>query len=281
VNASSLDHDRDTDPREERWFLNDEREFLVRSLHDADVEHQAGDLSDEDHAVLTARDRLRLAEVESALAALGPDDQSAPAFGSGPARPDEVVTTQSEWRRVLAIAVCFLAVATAVLLVDRAVQPRVAGQPSSGSITLSKAQLIEQQLSEATSLNNRNQVIPALKLYEKVLTEDPNDPQALADSGWLDWNYGNKGDSPTLVQQGRRRVEKAISVAPTYYESHLFLGLILLNQDHDAKGAVEQFDEFLADHPPAVQVAEVASLVRGAYALAGETVPPAFAAPAG
>jgi tetratricopeptide (TPR) repeat protein len=279
VSASSLDHDSTADPSEERWFLNDEKDFLLRSLHDADVEHEAGDLSDEDHAVLTERDRQRLGEVETALAALGPDDTPSPA----PTRRAhaDVAPSASEWRRVAAIAVCFLAVATAVLLVDRVVQPRVAGQASSGSITLSKAQLIEQQLAQATSLNNKNLVIPALNLYEKVLSEDPNDPEALADSGWLDWNYGTRGDSPTLVQQGRRRINKAIAVAPAYYESHLFLGLILLNQDHNATGAVEQFNEFLLDNPPAVQVEEVASVVRGAYTLAGVTVPPAFAAPAG
>jgi hypothetical protein len=40
------------DRSDERWFLSDQREFLLRSLEDAAREHQAGDLSDEDHAVL-------------------------------------------------------------------------------------------------------------------------------------------------------------------------------------------------------------------------------------
>ncbi len=55
-------------PRDERWYLTDERDFLQRSLADADRELQAGDLSTEDHAVLVARDRARLAEVEEELA---------------------------------------------------------------------------------------------------------------------------------------------------------------------------------------------------------------------
>ena len=58
---------------DERWFLTDQREFLLRSLDDAAREHEAGDLSDEDYAVLEARDRARLAEVEAELAALGPE----------------------------------------------------------------------------------------------------------------------------------------------------------------------------------------------------------------
>ena len=52
---------------DERWFLTDQREFLRRSLDDAAREHEAGDLSDEDHAVLMARDSARLAEVEAEI----------------------------------------------------------------------------------------------------------------------------------------------------------------------------------------------------------------------
>ena len=63
--------DRD-DSEDERWHLRDERDFLQRSLADAEREHDAGDLSDEDHAVLVARDSARLTEVEAELAALGP-----------------------------------------------------------------------------------------------------------------------------------------------------------------------------------------------------------------
>ena len=60
----------DRAPRDERWYLTDEREFLQRSLDDADRERDAGDLSVEDHSLLVARDRARLAEVESEIATL-------------------------------------------------------------------------------------------------------------------------------------------------------------------------------------------------------------------
>ena len=56
----------------ERWRLDDEREFLVRSLEDAEREHAAGDLSDDDYDALTRRDRARLAGVEESLALLLP-----------------------------------------------------------------------------------------------------------------------------------------------------------------------------------------------------------------
>ena len=58
---------------DDRWHLSDERDFLRRSLEDADREHVAGDLSDQDHAALVARDTAKLVEVEAELALLGPD----------------------------------------------------------------------------------------------------------------------------------------------------------------------------------------------------------------
>ena len=71
----SIDESPPTDrphrsPVDERWYLTDEREFLQRSLADADRERDAGDLSVEDHALLVARDRARLDEVEAELATL-------------------------------------------------------------------------------------------------------------------------------------------------------------------------------------------------------------------
>jgi hypothetical protein len=266
------------DPRQERWYLNDEREFLVRSIADADRELAAGDLSADDHAVLVDRDTTRLSEVESELAALGPGDGV-----ESPARSSDPVTVarSAEWRRVGIIAACFMILAGVVILVDHALSPRLPGQASSGSITVPKAQLIEQQLAEAASLNNSNQVVASLKLYETVLSEDPNDPDALAAVGWLDWNYGTRGASPTLVAQGRREEEKAIQVAPNFFAGHLFLGLILVNQDHNDKGAVAQFNDFLADGPSAAEVQSVAPLLRGAYTEAGVAVPSSLAATPG
>ena len=271
------------DSGDERWFLVDEKEFLERSIEDADRELDAGDLTQADHAVLTQRDRARLAEVKVALAELGPaSDEPVVDDFDDPEEPEEREgrSRRSDWRRVGIIASCFLIIAGVVILVDHALSPRLPGQASSGSITLSGAALIEQQLAQAASLSNGGQPVPALKLYEKVLSEDPNDPNALAAAGWLEWNYGTAGHNPTLQEAGRKDEEKAIKVAPTLYVGHFFLGVILYNQDDNAKAAVIQFNNFLADHPPASEVTSVAKLAAGAYTQAGVAVPAQFATPA-
>jgi tetratricopeptide (TPR) repeat protein len=266
---------RDTEPseRDERWYLTDERDFLRRSLQDADREYEAGDLSDEDHALLTARDAARLVEVEAALATLGPETAPEPsAAGEQSER-----RTLPMWRRVGIVVACLLIVTGVAVLVAHSVQGRQPGQFSSGSVTLSQAQQITEQLSQALTLNNRGDEQGALQLYDKVLSEDPSNPAALSYAGYIQWNVGSSAHVSSLTSIGRAEVEKAVKVAPTYYEAHLFLGLILENQNHDNAGAVTQFNAFLADNPPATELPQIAPLVDGAYQAAGVPVPAALA----
>ena len=261
------------DERDERWYLTDERDFLRRSLDDADREHDAGDLSDEDHELLTARDAARLVEVEAALATLGPET---PPEESAAGEPSERRPLPL-WRRLAVVAACLLIVTGVAVLVVHSVQGRQPGQFSSGSVTVSQAQQIAEQLSQALTLNNQGDQQGALRLYDKVLSEDPSNPAALAYAGYIQWNVGSSAHVASLSRIGRAEVERAVQVAPTYYEAHLFLGLILENQDHDNAGAVTQFNAFLADNPPAAELPQVAPLVDGAYQAAGDPVPAALA----
>ena len=72
---------------------------------------------------------------------------------------------------------------------------------------------------------------------------------------------------------GRAEIETSVKDSPTYYEGHLFYGLVLENQDHDNAAAVTQFNDFLADGPPAAELPQVAPLVAGAYKATGAPVP--------
>ncbi len=75
---------------------------------------------------------------------------------------------------------------------------------------------------------------------------------------------------------GRAQIQTAVRNAPSYYQAHLFYGLVLANQDHNDKAAVAQFNDFLADGPPAAELAQVEPLVLGAYQAAGVPVPAGF-----
>jgi tetratricopeptide (TPR) repeat protein len=258
----------------ERWYLDDERDFLLRSIDDAAREHDAGDLSDSDHDVLLSRDRSRLAEVEAELAALGPEEPAVAEPESSDVPPRR---RYGRWRRVGIVVACGFIVAGAVILVDHAVSPALPGQASSGTVTLSKAQQIEDQLAAASVLTEDGDGQQALELYNKVLTEDPDDPYALAAGGWLEWNAGVSGKSAAAVQAGRQSEEKAVRVAPGFYGGHLYLGLILLDQDDNASGAVTQFADFLADGPSKAEVKDFASQIAPAWTQAHQPLPAAVA----
>ena len=157
------------------------------------------------------------------------------------------------WRRIGIVGACLFIAAGAVILVVHYVQARQPGQASSGSVTVSQAQLIEQQLVQADTLNQQGSTKAALVLYDKVLSEDPSNPHALASAGFLQWNVGSTASVPSLTRIGRSEIETAIRNNPSYGQAHLFYGLVLENQDHDHAGAVAQFNDFLNDAPPAAR----------------------------
>jgi tetratricopeptide (TPR) repeat protein len=267
------------DVPQERWYFNDQREFLLRSIDDAERELAAGDLAQADFDVLVLRDQQRLAEVEADLAALGPE-------APGDPEPTSSVTSATNtparrlgpWRRVGIVAASLLIVIGAVILVNHAVNPSLPGQPVTGTVTESKVKQIADELTEAAALNNNKEGVQALQLYEKVLTQDPGDPIALASSGWLEWNYGSAGGSASSERAGRNAEKKAIANAPSYWAGHLFLGLIVLNQDRNAPGAIKEFTKFLGDHPPDAELVSVAPLLASGYKQANVPYPAKLAA---
>jgi hypothetical protein len=276
---------------DERWYLEDEQDFLRRSLDDARLEHEAGDLSDEDYEVLVTRDAARLAEVEAELAVLGPEPApTAPAAASarGAASTAEETSDAGDatrppmatWRKVGIGASCLLIALGLVILVVHYVQARQPGQASSGSISVSQAQQIEQQLADAGSLaaaGGAKNDQAALVLYNEVLSADPSNPAALAGAGWLMWNLGTSSHVSSYTEDGRAEVTRAVRVSPTYYQGHLYLGLILANEDHNNAAAVVQFDEFLADKPPTGELSVVAPAVDPSYLALGKPVPSSLA----
>ena len=55
--------------------------------------------------------------------------------------------------------------------------------------------------------------------------------------------------------------------------------MILLYQDNNPKGAVVQFNKFLADAPPLAQVSAAAPKIKDAYTAAGLPIPAVLTAP--
>jgi len=299
----------------EDWHLRDERELLRRSLDDAASEHAAGDLADEDYALLRARDERRLREVDAALAARVVDaaeraaSPAAERAGSpaaeraaspsaeraGSPAAERAASPSAEragtpghvagqggrrgrtvrWRRRwwMALGGVAAVVAATVILVAELTSPRLPGQDATGSISLNTAQTIERQLAQAKTLVARGKATEALQLYGDVLGEDPRQPVALAEWGWLDWRAASRATEPTVAAEGASALEEAVRVDPQLFAAQYYLGVVLYEEGAPGK-AVARFARFLADKPTRAWLRQAAPELRAAYHAAHEPVPP-------
>jgi hypothetical protein len=277
----------------DRWRLEDQADFYRRSLADAEVEHEAGDLADDDYEVLVRRDRGRLATVEAELDRLDRDAASAPVVatgaedGDGPGRgvadpggegaaragSAGTATGRRHRRAFLVVGLCALAAAGAVVLILHLIAPSLPGQPFSGSTTVNLAQKIQEQLTQADQMVADDNLTGALAVYQEILGEEPHQAAALTERGWLEYAAGVQTGDVGLIRQGRASILEAQAVDPAQATPHLLLGIIDLQRDNDARAAVAQFTKFLADGPTASDLAQGAPYMRRAYALAGLPVP--------
>ena len=287
--------------------LEERRHFLDRSLADADAEFLAGDLSDRDYLALRQRDLRRLAALgsvsgsptrppPSGTTGLGTLEEERPdtdpdhiggvdRAGGGDDR-DQAATTaasggrtesarrprsrRARWLLRGAVAAFLAALVVAVALHATARQP---GQTASGSVPLTAGQQEARTLDQAATDVNQGQLGPAANLYQSVLARDPNNEVALAQLGWIEYRVGSAGASSSLLTDAHTKLERAVSLQPGDYAARLYLGTLLLLEDHDPAAAVTQYRAFLSDGPPASVVQQAAPELREAYSQAGVALP--------
>ncbi len=262
----------------EVWRLRDRRDFLRRSLADAEREHAAGDLDDGDYSVLRRRDEAALATVERQLGALEPTPRSEQTGGGRPeaAGPRPSAPAPGRRRRrwwMVAVGVAALLAGTVVLVLSLT-SPRLPGQTSSGGIQLDPAQQVTRDLAQAALEVRQGKAADALVLYRQVLAVDPNQPEALAEWGWLTWQSARAAGNTFVEGQAEASVTRAVAIQPDFAAAHLYLGTMRLEGDHDPAGAVAQYRLFLAQGPPAAQLQAAAPFLRQAFAAAGQPLPP-------
>lgn len=262
-----------------RRRLEDERTFLLRSIEDLDAERRAGDLDDADYHALRDDYTARAATV---LRALEEGQAPGPAAGDSAAATAEPAHTAGEvapgvrWRgrkRVLLWgALAAFGVAAVVLVVAEAAA-RLPGQTSSGSITLSQAQQLQRTLAQAETLEGEGNLSRALVLYRQVLAQDPTQEQALAESGWLEYEAGASARNATLLSRGQGDELAAEHADPSAYAPHLYLGSMLLVEGR-ASSAADEFSRFLLSSPPVAVEQTAWPYVVQAFTRAGRPVPP-------
>jgi hypothetical protein len=259
-----------------RGELEDERTFLLRSLEDLDREHEVGDLSDEDHATLRDGYIARTAEVLRSLDGSAPSGAvtTAPASGARPAsgRPKGGKLGTRRRTRYVVIGAVAVVIVAAFLSVVVHVGPRLPGESVTGSITLTPAQQLQQNLADAETLENQGNAAGAVQMYGTVLHQDPHQEQALAEVGWLEYQAGAQARDSHLLSLGQEEEQRATTLNPGDYAPHLYLGTMLVAEGKPGP-AVTQYQHFLADHPPEAQVRAAVPFIDKAFTEAGLSPP--------
>jgi tetratricopeptide (TPR) repeat protein len=265
-------------PGEQRRRLEDERGFLLRSIEDLEAERAAGDITDADYRALrddyTARAAAVLRALEDDAAAVS----STPEPGPGPSHTAEDDAAPGSARprrrrRVLLWGAVAAFAAAAVVLVVAELSARLPGQTVSGSITLSRSQQLARSLAQAETLEAEGKLSQALAVYHQVLAQDPTQEQALAESGWVEYEAGAAAKNATLLSRGQGDEQAAERVDPSAYAPHLYLGSMLLVEGQAAL-SVQEFSRFLASSPPVAVEQTAWPYVVRAFTQAGRPVPP-------
>jgi len=124
---------------------------------------------------------------------------------------------------------------------------RLPGQEITGQ-ALGSEQVASQLLAAQRAISKGDDV-SALKDYQKVLSSQPGQPEALTGEGWL----LAQTQQPSLLNQGLGMLARAEQAAPDYAPAHLYRGIALLSED-DYTGAIAELQWYLG-HSPDPQLA--------------------------
>jgi tetratricopeptide (TPR) repeat protein len=217
----------DTTP-DGRAALEDQRDFLLRSLEDLEREHEAGDVDDHDYRTLKDDYTARTASVLRQM----------DAEPAGPPAPRR--RPMGRRLAVLAGAVAFAGVAG--LLVAQASGRRDAGELSSGDIR----QTVTERLNEAARLLSEGDAEAAVARYDEVLEDQPANAEALTYRGWALYQFLGE------PEEGLTSLLDAATADPDYPDAAAFLAVVFARSGL-VQQAANELDRLEAlDPPPAM-----------------------------
>jgi tetratricopeptide (TPR) repeat protein len=240
----------------EQETLEDQREFLLRSLDDLEAERTAGNIDDASYERLRGDYIARAAAVVRALRD-GVD-----------ARPE--VAHPSGARRFVVVGGLVAFAVVAGLLLASALGARLPGQTatgnSSGAVSTRQRRAdLERavtdhpddpaaELALARSLTGERDFVAALRHFDAASRLDPKDPESRAYGGWIVYLAG-------LTDQALPRINAAIAVDEQYPDAHFFKGIVLLRGKNDGAAAVPELQRYLALAPDSPQADQVRQLL--------------------
>ena len=216
--------------------LEEQRDFLLRSLEDLEREYAAGDVDDVDYAALKDDYTARAASVLKAI-------ESRRTILDAARRP-------RRWGLIAAtIAALVVFGLGAGWLVAASSGHREPGDTISGDIRQSSIDQLAQandyisQASAAQQAGDSNAAVTAyqnaLDSYRKVLDAQPDNTEALTYRGWLLHVLALQASddiAQQLDQDALTSINRAITVDPTYADARIFRAIIFQRQGRNGRG---------------------------------------------
>ena len=237
--------------------LEQERDFLLRSLDDLEDERAAGSIDDASYRALHDDYTARAAAVIRALRD-GVDT-----------RPD---APRSSWiRRSLVIGGLLIFAVAAGVTLALALGARLPGQTASGNSgeprtparTADRRARLEAAVTEnpgdigsrlllARFLESDDDLPGALEQYDEVIRIDPTNADALAQSGrilYLTAAQASATDAADLVDAARSRLDRSIDLDPELADPRFFRAIVLANEFGDFTAAQADLQRYLVAAP--------------------------------
>jgi cytochrome c-type biogenesis protein CcmH/NrfG len=249
--------------------LEEERDFLLKSLDDLEQERAAGGIDEESYRALHDDYTARAAAVIRSLRD-GIDS-----------RPDEVRPPSARRWLVVAGIVGFAALAGVALAF--ALGARLPGETSSGntgapterSSTADRRERLEQAVADdpddvasrlllAQFLEADDDLAGALRQYDEVGRIDPSNAPALAQSGrilYLTATAADPADAAPLVDESRARLDRAVGLDPELADARFFRAIVLANEFGDFAAAQSDLQRYLINEPEGTFAAQARQLL--------------------
>jgi|TARA_B100000959_G_scaffold284861_1_gene357676 tetratricopeptide (TPR) repeat protein len=252
--------------------LEEERDFLLRSLDDLDREYVLGELSDQEYETLRDDYIRRTAAVVRVLNKAEPLEARSAISGrvwwrmsiillvgallglgvaqfSGLRSPGETISGQIDQspRNRLSNAQSFF-FAGDLEAARAAVEEILRDSPAfTGALVLS-AQLHERA----------GDPLPAIRQLDQVLRQGPEHVDALTLRGWILVRIDNQ----VLQEEGIRNLDKAVSLQPDSFDPYVFRGFVAREIQGDLELAIRMYELALDRDPPPEMGTHLKEIVR-------------------
>lgn len=250
--------ERENSDDETREGLEAERDFLLRSLDDLELERASGSIEPESYETLHDDYTARAAAVIRALRD-GVD-----------ARPTRAPVSWQRRALVIGGVVAFAALVAVGLAA--ALGARLPGQTASGNAgpavaaprdDESRREKLEQAITEnpddigsrlllAPILEADGDLVGALRRYDEIIAIDEDNAKAHAQAGriiYLTAGRATTDEAAALVARSRGELDRAVELDPEYADARFFRAIILANEYGDFAGAQNDLQRCLLAAP--------------------------------